>query len=55
MGIIVALLVVWIVLALLGFFIKGLIWLAIIGLVLLAATVVYGFVKGLFTGGRVRR
>ena len=55
MGIIVALLLIWVVLSVLGFVIKGLFWLAIIGLVLLVATLAYGFVKGLFKGGRVRR
>lgn len=45
MGILVALLVVWIVLAVLGFVIKGLIWLAIIGLVLFVATAVWGALK----------
>ena len=48
MGIIVALLVVWLVLAVLGFVVKSLLWLAIVGLVLFLATLAYGFVKGLF-------
>jgi hypothetical protein len=54
MGLILTLLVVWIILSVLGFVIKGLFWLAIIGVVLFLATIVYGFVKGLFRGG-VRR
>ena len=39
------LLVVWLVLAVLGFVIKGLFWLAIIGIVLFLATAAYGAVK----------
>ncbi len=45
MGILVALLVIWIVVAVLGFVIKGLIWLAIIGLVLFVATAAWGALK----------
>jgi hypothetical protein len=54
MGLILALLVVWIILAVLGFVVKSLFWLAIVAVVLFLATIVYGFVKGLFKGG-VRR
>ncbi|MET3806536.1 putative membrane protein [Nakamurella sp. UYEF19] len=39
------LLVVWIVVAVLGFVIKGLVWLAIIGLILFLATAAFGWVK----------
>jgi hypothetical protein len=46
------LLVVWLVLAILGFVIKGLFWLAIVGLVLFLATAVYGAVKRRATGVR---
>ena len=45
MGLIVALLVIWLILSILGFVVKGLLWLAIIGLVLLVATAVWGWVK----------
>lgn len=45
MNIIIAILVIWAVLAVLGFVVKGLLWLAIIALVLFAATVVWGMVK----------
>lgn len=45
MGIIVALLVIWLILSILGFVVKGLLWLAIIGLVLFVATAVWGWVK----------
>jgi hypothetical protein len=43
--IIVFLLVVWLVLAVLGFIIKGLVWLAILGLILFAITAVVGFLR----------
>jgi hypothetical protein len=39
------LLLVWLVLAILGFVIKGLVWLAIIGVVLFVATGVIGWVR----------
>lgn len=39
------LLVVWIVLAVVGFVVKGLVWLAIIALVLFVITAVYGWIK----------
>jgi len=45
MGILVALLVVWAVLVVLGIAIKGLFWLIIVGAVLFVATGVIGFVK----------
>ncbi len=45
MGLIVALLVIWLILSILGFVVKGLLWLAIIGLVLFVATAVWGWVK----------
>lgn len=37
--------VVWVVLAVLGFVIKGLVWLAIVGIVLFVATAAFGWVK----------
>lgn len=40
------LLVIWLVFAVLGFVIKGLFWLAIIGIVLFLGTVAYGAVRG---------
>jgi hypothetical protein len=43
--IIVFLLVVWLVLAVLGFIIKGLFWLAILGLILFAVTGVVGYLR----------
>lgn len=52
MGLIVGLLILWLVLSVIGFVVKSLFWLAIIGLVLFLATLVYGFVKGLFTKNR---
>ena len=39
------LLVIWLVLAVLGFVIKGLFWLAVIGIVLFLATVAYGALR----------
>lgn len=45
MGILIAVLVIWAVLAVLGFVIKGLFWLAIIGIVLFVATLVWGAVR----------
>ena len=45
MGLIIGLLVIWLVLSIVGFAVKGLIWLAIIGLVLFVATGVWGWVK----------
>ena len=45
MGLIITLLVVWLVLSILGFVIKSLLWLAVIGLVLFVATAVWGWLK----------
>lgn len=45
MNIIIGILIVWAVLAVLGFVIKGLLWLAVIALVLFAATVLWGMLK----------
>lgn len=45
MGIIVGLLVIWLVLSVLGFVIKGLFWLAIIGIVLFVATGAIGWFR----------
>jgi hypothetical protein len=46
MGLIVALLVIWAVLALLGLVFKGLFWLFVIGLILFIATGVFGWTRG---------
>ena len=45
MGLIVALLVLWVVLAVIGFVVKSLFWLAIIGIVLFIATGVFGAMR----------
>lgn len=45
MGILVALLVIWLVIAVLGFVIKGIFWLAIIGIVLFVVTAAWGAMK----------
>jgi len=37
--------VVWLVLAILGFVIKGLVWLAIIGIILFIATAIWGWIR----------
>jgi NADH:ubiquinone oxidoreductase subunit 3 (subunit A) len=45
MTLLVVLLVVWLVLAILGFVIKGLVWLAIIGIILFIATAIWGWIR----------
>lgn len=45
MGIIITLLIIWLVLSVLGFVVKGLLWLAFIGLILFVATAVWGWLK----------
>ncbi|ADX74218.1 LPXTG cell wall anchor domain-containing protein [Pseudarthrobacter phenanthrenivorans] len=45
MGLIITLLIIWLVLSILGFVIEGLLWLALIGLLLFAATAVWGWMK----------
>ncbi|MGH3785891.1 MAG: hypothetical protein ACRDRG_04925 [Pseudonocardiaceae bacterium] len=45
-GLIVTLLVLWLVLTVLGFVIKSLFWLAIVGLILFAATSLWAAVRG---------
>ena len=45
MGIIITLLIVWLILSVLGFVLEGLLWLAVIGLVLFVATAVWGWLK----------
>ena len=45
MGLIVLLLVIWLALSVLGFVIKGLVWLAIIGIVLFLVTGAWGFLR----------
>jgi hypothetical protein len=39
------LIVVWVILAIVGIVLEGLLWLAIIGMVLLIGTVVFGFIR----------
>jgi hypothetical protein len=50
-GVILGLLLLWLVLVIVGFTIKALFWLAIIGIVLFLATGVFGAIRG----GRSRR
>lgn len=45
MGIIIALLVVWLVLVVIGFAVKALLWLAIVGIVLFVITGIVGAVR----------
>ncbi len=42
---VIVLLVLWLILAILGFAVNGLLWLAIIGIVLFVATVLIGFIR----------
>jgi hypothetical protein len=44
-GFIIGLLVLWVILAVLGFAIKGLLWLAVIALVLFVITGIVGFIR----------
>ncbi|MDQ3906245.1 MAG: hypothetical protein M3300_12595 [Actinomycetota bacterium] len=46
MGLIIGLLVLWLVLAVIGFTIKALFWLAIVGLVLFVVTGIFGALRG---------
>ncbi|MGI5133141.1 hypothetical protein ACQEVB_40510 [Pseudonocardia sp. CA-107938] len=46
MGLIIGLLVLWVVLAVVGFVVKSLFWLAIVALVLFVGTAVFGAVRG---------
>jgi hypothetical protein len=46
MGLIIGLLVLWLVLAVIGFTIKALFWLAIVGLVLFVLTGIFGALRG---------
>jgi hypothetical protein len=45
MGLIIALLVIWLALVIVGFAIKALLWLAIVGIVLFLATGIYGAIR----------
>jgi uncharacterized membrane protein (Fun14 family) len=44
-GLIIALLVVWVVLAVIGFVVKSLFWLAIVGIILFIATGIFGAMR----------
>lgn len=46
MGLILGLLVLWLVLVVVGFAVKALLWLAIVGLVLFVVTGVFGAIRG---------
>jgi len=47
LALVIILLIVWAVLAVLGFVIKGLLWLAIVALVLFVITVIIGWIRGM--------
>lgn len=42
---IIALLAIWLILSIVGFVVKGLVWLAVIGIILFLGTAAWGFVK----------
>lgn len=46
MGLIIGLLVIWLVLVIVGFVVKTLLWLAIVGIVLFVATSIFGAIRG---------
>lgn len=54
MGLILGLLVLWLVLVVVGFTIKALLWLAVVGLVLFVATAVFGAIRGRSRRGVMR-
>jgi hypothetical protein len=54
MGLILGLLVLWLVLVVVGFAIKTLLWLAIVGLVLFVVTGVFGAIRGRSRRGVLR-
>jgi hypothetical protein len=45
MGLIIGLLILWLVLAIIGFFVKTLFWLAIVGIVFFVATAIFGAIR----------
>jgi hypothetical protein len=45
MQIIIVLLVIWAILSIVGFALKGLLWLGIIGIVLIIGTIVFGVIR----------
>lgn len=51
---VIVLVVLWIILAIVGFAIKGLLWLGIIGIVLVIATLIIGFVRRAAGAGKAK-
>ena len=42
---VIVLLIIWLVLAILGFVVKGILWLAVIGIVLFVITALWGYIR----------
>lgn len=53
--VLIILLVVWAVLAVVGFAIKGLFWLAVIGIILFVGTIIFGLIRNRARGPRSPR
>jgi len=51
LSLVIILLIIWLVLAILGFVIKSLLWLAIVGIILFVITALWGFIR---RGGRTK-
>jgi hypothetical protein len=45
MGLIIGLLILWIVLAIIGFFVKALLWLAIVSIIFFVATAIFAVIR----------
>ncbi|MEP6478905.1 MAG: hypothetical protein ABJB03_05905 [Rhodoglobus sp.] len=52
-GLVIFLLILWVVLSVVGFAVKGLFWLAIIGIILFIATGIFGFIRRKASGTSV--
>ena len=51
LSLVIILLIIWLVFAILGFVIKSLLWLAIVGIILFVITALWGFIR---RGGRTK-
>jgi uncharacterized membrane protein (Fun14 family) len=45
MGLIIGLLILWLVLAIIGFFVKALFWLAVVGIIFFVLTAIFGVIR----------